>query len=364
VNRKQSSGWRWLFIVLLLGVAAAALGGVWIWGRWNRPYRGFTGDGIFVDIPKGTTSGGIARILAEAGVVQSTWEFQMLCRVRRQRLQAGEYRFETAKTPLEIHSILAQGKIYFRTVTIPEGWTTFDIADFLEQQGIAKREAVMNAASETEWIQEIAPRVQTLEGFLFPATYQFTRRATPQVIVQAMVARFQQVWPSLRRNGELEMTPAEIVTLASLVEKEARVPEERALIAGVYLNRLKRGMALQCDPTVIYALQLAGKWDGKIGYADLRFQSPYNTYLHRGLPPGPIANPGEASLRAALQPTETKYLYFVADNQGRHFFSETLEQHNRNVKKYLKLIGAERSDRNGVSKARRSAARGARKNSR
>lgn len=334
---------------------SAAAAGAWLWKAWNTPYRGYAGDGVFVEIPRGMNSSGIARLLEESGVVRSQREFVWLCRLwKRRPLQAGEYRFERAMTPLEVHRVLAEGRVYLRSITIPEGWTRFEIAEELERAGIVPRKKFLAATADASEIQDLAPGARSLEGFLFPATYQFTRKATAKQVAGAMVARFREVWGSLAKNGGNERA-GEIVTLASLVEREARAAEERALIAGVYRNRLERGMALQCDPTVVYGLMLDGKWDGKIGYADLKYNSPYNTYLHRGLPPGPIANPGAAALEAALQPAKTDYLYFVADTRGRHFFSKTLAEHNRNVQRYLRLLREEeRAAAGGESRSRNS----------
>jgi len=336
---------RALGIALVLALAGALLAAGLVWNAWHTPYRGYADEAVFVEIPRGMASAGIAHVLADRGVVRNRLVFELLCRFRSgARLQAGEYRFDRALTPDEVFGMIAEGRVYVHSITIPEGWTMFEVADLLEKEGFGKRQEFLSVAEKADLLRDLAPRARSLEGFLFPATYQFPRRATAATIAEAMVAHFRQVWGRLARENAGELTPSEIVTLASLVEREARVAEERPLIAGVYMNRLKKGMALQCDPTVIYALELAGKWDGKIGHADLRFASPYNTYVNRGLPPGPIANPGEASLRAALHPSETRFLYFVADTLGRHFFSETLEEHSRNVRRYLRLL-----DDNGAS---------------
>jgi len=203
-------------------------------------------------------------------------------------------------------------------------------------------------------IRDMAPHAPSLEGFLFPATYQFPRHPSGAQMVTAMVDRFRQEWNTIAAQGA-NVSPQDleqIVTLASLVERETPRPEERPLVAGVFANRLRLHEPLQCDPTVVYALELAGKYSGTLDAGDLAFDSPYNSYRHTGLPPGPIANPGDASLRAALAPAQTDYLYFVANTEGGHFFSSTLAQHNRNVNLYRKRLAAERRGANSPARSR------------
>jgi UPF0755 protein len=218
----------------------------------------------------------------------------------------------------------------------------FDIADELDREGVCSRSDFLTAAHDTTLIADLAPQAYSLEGFLFPSTYEFTRHATCEQVVKRMVQNFRAVWETLKPAGAPEnpggVTTFEVVTLASLVERETPNAEERPLVAGVFYNRLRHGTPLQCDPTVQYAMELAGRSEKNVHAVDLRTNSPYNTYEHRGLPPGPIANPGEASLRAALAPATTDYLYFVANDQGGHFFSATLAEHNRNVAKLRKLL--------------------------
>jgi UPF0755 protein len=265
----------------------------------------------------------------------SDWHF-------RKRLQAGEYYFDRPLNSREVFWKISHGQIYVHTVTVPEGWTMFDIATELERQGVCSREDFLTAARDTSPIADLAPQAHSLEGFLFPSTYEFTRRATCEQVVKRMVENFRAVWETLQPTGPTtqpqSVAPIEVVTLASLVERETPNAEERSLVAGVFYNRLRRGDPLQCDPTVQYAMVLAGRPEKSVHAVDLRFSSPYNTYQHRGLPPGPIANPGEASLRAALAPSNTDYMYFVANDQGGHFFSRTLAEHNRNVARLRKLL--------------------------
>jgi len=339
---------RLAFIVFLGLVLAVA----WLAYALYTPYQNFPREGVYVDVPHGASARSIAGLLAQNGVVRSRLAFEALCRWRGRALQAGEYFFDHPMTAFEVHRALAEGRVFELGVTVPEGFTVFEIADLLAQEGLATREAFLAAVHETTPIRDLAPAAQTLEGFLFPATYKFPRHITAQEIAQAMVRRFRETWQTLpaasvNANG---LSVEGVVTLASLVERETSVPDERPLIAAVFTNRLRRGLALQCDPTVIYALKLRGKYNGSLSSADLRLDSPYNTYRHAGLPPGPIANPGEAALRTALAPSQVDYVYFVASGQGGHVFSETLEEHNRNVARYRRQLAQTAREQNGSSK--------------
>ena len=338
-NREQRSGWAGrVVLVCILALVAAA---VWLLYALFAPYQGFPGDGVFVEVPRGAPQRAIARLLEEKGVVRSRIAFEALCRWRpRRALQAGEYFFDRPRTALEVFQIIAEGRVYMRSVTVPEGLTMLDIADLVEREELCHREDFLAAARDPSLVHDLAPRVRNLEGFLFPATYEFPRRVTAQEIVGAMVKRFREVWSSFPEAGRNPhgLSALEVVTMASLVERETGVADERPVVAGVFYNRLRRGVALQCDPTVIYALRLANRYDGALDEKDLAFKSPYNTYRHRGLPPGPIANPGAASLRAVLHPPYVDYLYFVSNTQGGHFFSKTLEEHNGNVARYRRLL--------------------------
>jgi UPF0755 protein len=326
---------------LALALLASGAGAAWLLAEWQQSYQGFAAGGVFVDIPRGMSNSAIARKLAENGVVRSQIAFDILCRVNRPALlQAGEYFFDRPATPAEVFRKIAEGRVYVKVVTVPEGKTMKEIATLLEQEGLVSRSAFLAAANDAALIEDLAPEARNLEGFLFPSTYQFSRHVTPEQVVDAMLKQFREVWDRLQKEqGAADGRPvSEIVTLASLVEKETGVKEERPLVAAVFENRLERGMALQCDPTVIYALDLANGYTGSLSAKDLQIKSPYNTYRNAGLPPGPIANPGEASLRAALHPAEEDYLYFVSNAQGRHVFSRTLEEHNHNVTQYRRLL--------------------------
>jgi UPF0755 protein len=323
-----------LFLLALVGAGTAA----WMYVRVDRPYRGFAEPEVFVDLPQGVGVQGIATRLANAGVVPDTLTFRLAARLSgaERRLQAGEYRFADEASPSEIVGRLVRGDVAKKNVTFPEGLTIREMSAIFESSGLGTSGDFVKAASDGHLIAELDPEARTLEGFLFPDTYALSRRATADVAVQAMVARFDRAFDAgLRAASTSEgLSPREVVTLASIVEKETAASEERALVAAVYRNRLKIGMPLQCDPTVIYAVMRAGRWHGNLTKQDLQVDSPYNTYRHAGLPPGPIASPGRASLEAALHPADVPYLYFVSRNDGTHAFAATLAEHTRNVEKW------------------------------
>jgi len=332
-------GFKTIAAIALLAAAGSA---AWIRSELSLPYRGYGGQGQFIEVPRGATTHEIAKLLAEQGAVSNRYVFELLCRWhRRQKLQAGEYFFDHPMTPREIFEILAQGRIYYISLAIPEGWTMFDIANLVSQEGLTSRQAFLQAAANPAPIRNLAPGAANLEGFLFPAIYRFPRHIPAEEIAEAMVNRFRATWKELVPDGKLPsgVTVESVVTLASLVERETPRAEERPLIAEVFSNRLARGYPLDCDPTVIYALERTGAYGGTLHPTDLKLDSPYNTYLHAGLPPGPIANPGAASLSAVLHPAAGGYLYFVASGEGGHVFSTTLAEHDRNVARYRRLRG-------------------------
>jgi len=330
----------WLGLLVTLALLAAIGIALWFTVTLGESFGQFPQQGIFVEIPRGVSLHEIARRLADAGVVRDPWAFEMLARWRGRPLLAGEYRFQRARTSYEVYDILVNGRIYLQSLVIPEGKTMFEIAALVAQGHFGTEEQFLEAARDPALLPRFdKPATGSLEGFLFPATYQFPRRTSPREIAAAMLRRFNEEWKKQRgRDLREKLSVPELVTLASLVERETRVADERPLVAAVFYNRLRRGMALECDPTVIYALTLAGRYRGTLYRPDMRFNSPYNTYRHRGLPPGPIANPGAASLHAALNPAETDYLYFVADGQGGHVFSATLREHINNVAHYRRLM--------------------------
>jgi UPF0755 protein len=291
------------------------------------------GGGVTVDIPRGTSSMEMAAMLADQGVVASRWHFLAArCLRPSVRLQAGEYRFQMPASPWQIVSRLVRGDVVRHVFTVPEGHNVFEIAADLDRAGLIAGFDFLDAVRDPGLIRDLAPEANSLEGYLFPSTYYLTKHTTAAELCKMMTAEFRRVWERLGDGAHVHET----VTLASLVEKETSVPNERLLVASVYRNRLELGMRLECDPATIYAALLAGRYKGTIHQSDLSRDHPYNTYRRTGLPPGPIANPGEASLRAALNPGRTSYLFFVAkpDLSGAHTFSVTLAEHSAAVGKY------------------------------
>ena len=275
--------------------------------------------------------------LKKAGVIRSVLAFRVWQALhRKQSLKAGEYLFERAANIPEVYGRIARGDIYFHVVTIPEGYTMFDVALAMENGGLGSAEEFLKIAeTRTDLISDLAPEAKSLEGYLFPNTYQFTRTQTPEEMVGTMVRQFRQVAQQAGLNDDVHR----LVTMASIVEKETAAPEERPVVASVYYNRLAHRIALDADPSVIYALLLTGKYTGSLHHADLAVASPYNTYRYPGLPPGPIGNPGQSALEAALHPATTQYFYFVSDGNGHHRFARDLTEHNRNVAAYRRALG-------------------------
>jgi UPF0755 protein len=293
----------------------------------------------FVDLPSGTGSETMAAELERAGVVRSRYGFMFLRVVKGGRLRAGEYRFDHRAPMTEVYARLVKGDVYTRTVVIPEGFNLFDVAAAMEGAGLGTQAEFLAAArQDTELIAAWSPHATSLEGYLFPDTYKFSRHASEEQMLSVMVKRFRQMAGQVGLLGG-QVDVARTVTMASLVEKEVKVDSERSLVAGVFANRLRLGMPLQTDPAVIYAAQLDGRWRGTIYQSDLQSASAYNTYKHTGLPPGPICNPGLAALKAAMSPAQTDYLYFVADTAGHSRFSATLAGHEGNVKDYRAAAG-------------------------
>lgn len=247
---------------------------------------------------------------------------------------------------MEVHRRLTHGDVYFHTVVIPEGYNMFEIAQAIQSAGLGPAEDFIKIASaNTALVSDLAPSATTLEGFLFPNTYEFSRMQTMEDMAAAMVKQFRQVAHSIgltaegQDRGGSARDVMQTVTLASIIEKETAAPEERPLVASVYYNRMAQRVALQADPSVIYAELLQGNYTGALHHADMQFHSPYNTYTHPGLPPGPIGNPGKSSLEAAMHPADTNYFYFVSNGNGHHRFAHTLEEHNRNVAAYRRAVG-------------------------
>ena len=326
-----------VIIMVVLG-AAAGLVGFRVWDRMHTPYKGYAGAEQFVDIPPGVSSNAIGRQLVDAGVIENDIAFRAALRWtgRGQSLKAGEYRFDRPMSAVDVIEVIARGDAYARRITFPEGLTILEMARLYESRGFGSARDFTQAAADASVVKDIDPAATDLEGYLFPDTYALPRRTPASRLVAEMLGRFRATYTDdLRSRAEAQgLTTRELVTLASVIEKETGAGEERPLVAAVYTNRLRIGMGLQADPTVVYALLKAGKYDGNIRRGDLAIDSPYNTYKYRGLPPGPIASPGKASLEAAVSPADVPYLYFVSRNDGTHAFATTLSEHNANVRKF------------------------------
>lgn len=339
---------RFLVVLLLLVIAACAAA-VFFYQRTEQPFKGYTADEQFVELPPGANTRAIGAKLVEAGVVCDTLTFRLaLWRsgVSRQ-LKAGEYRFDRPASALDVVRKIARGEVYLRQITFPEGLTIDDMAALFEAHGFGTAASFRAAAADRSLVADLDPQARDLEGYLFPETYALPRRDSAGDLVRMMVHRFRQVFEPLRDGATAEgLSVRQVVTLASIVEKETGKPDERPLVAAVYANRLRIGMGLQCDPTVIYALRRAGRYNGNLTRDNLTWDSPYNTYVHAGLPPGPIAAPSRSSLEAALHPAPVDYLYFVSRNDGSHVFARTLEEHNRNVYRYQKPAYREKRAQN------------------
>ena len=324
-------------LLLLLVIVVTAAATFYFWRGVALPYQGFQGE-QFVVIETGSSVAAIGRALAEAGVVRDARSFQIAARIKGDatRMQAGEYRFAEPATAFAVVDRIARGDVYARPITFPEGRTAAEMAAIFEARGFGSRADFAAAASDASRVAAFDPEARDLEGYLFPSTYLLPRSATAEILVGQMVQSFERAFDADLRAAAASVgfSVREAVTMASLVEEEAQIADERPIISAVYHNRLKIGMGLQCDATVIYAMQRAGTWDGNITRADLAMDSPYNTYRYRGLPPGPIANPGRASLEAAVKPADVPYLYYVSRNDGSHAFATTLDEHNRNVQQY------------------------------
>jgi UPF0755 protein len=332
---------RAFFTLLLLAVLA--FGG---WLAWALMQPVTPAGQTFVLLHSGYSTRRIATELQSAGVIRSADAFVVWHYLHHKRsLKAGEYLFERSATSLDVHRRLVHGDVYFHTVVIPEGYNMFDVAHAIQNAGLGSSEEFLKVAtSDTALIADIAPDAKTLEGYLFPNTYEFTRMQTMQEMAGAMVKQFRQVAREIGLTTELQEGAAQkndvqqTVILASIIEKETAAPEERPLVASVYYNRMTRHVALQADPSVIYAELLQGAYTGALHHGDMQFNSLYNTYTHSGLPPGPIGNPGKTSLEAAMHPADTDYFYFVSNGNGHHRFARSLEEHNKNVTAYRKVM--------------------------
>jgi UPF0755 protein len=328
---------KWIAAIVVLVLLVAGVGAYTTYRRAYAPFRGYEGEQL-VDIPAGSGTSTIGRRLVGAGVVRDELTFRVALRLsgNARRLQAGEYRFDRPLSAVDVIGKIARGEVDLRPITFPEGLTISEMSRIFEASGLGSAASFIEASKDVSPVSDLDPAARDLEGYLFPDTYALPRSADAQRVVKVMVERFREVMTAdlVGAASERGWTVRELVTLASLVEKETARPEERPLVAAVYTNRLEVGMGLQCDPTVIYALQSAGRYDGNLRRDDLAFDSPYNTYRYPGLPPGPIAAPGKGALEAAARPADADFLYFVSRNDGSHEFARTLDEHNRNVRKF------------------------------
>ncbi|HET7890145.1 MAG TPA: endolytic transglycosylase MltG [Candidatus Sulfotelmatobacter sp.] len=357
----------WLFLIAILGIAG--------WSAWALLMPVAPSGQKFVMLRPGFSTRRIAAELKNAGIIRSQEAFVLWHYLHPKRsLKAGEYLFDKPANIIEIQKRLRRGDVYFHTVVVPEGFTMFDIARAIEDAGLGPAQDFLKVAqTDTSLIADIAPGARSLEGYLFPDTYQFSRMMSMQEMAQAMVCQFHVVAKQIGLiNGEsgeavvsgsgrsghlcgvviiqtrdandspsITPEPSDIqrtVTMASIVEKETAVPEERPMVASVYYNRLNKNIALDADPSIIYGELLSGTYQGALHHADMQFSSPYNTYRHAGLPPGPIGNPGRSALEAAMHPAHSDFYYFVADAQGHHRFARTIEEHNKNVVAYRQAM--------------------------
>jgi UPF0755 protein len=335
-------------ILVVLGIGLGLVASV-VWGRLHEPFKGYAQAEQFVEIPSGAGTNEIGSRLVERGVVRDLLVFRVALwwTGRARGLKAGEYRFAEPMNAAQVVEKLARGDVYTRRITFPEGLTIVDMAKIYESRGFGPAAEFVAAAEDASQIKELDPQAPDLEGYLYPETYAIPRGTPASKLVRLMVARFRASYTDdIRAAAEAQgLTTRQLLTLASLVEKETAQEAERPLVAAVYRNRMKIGMGMQADPTVIYALQKAGRYDGNIRRSDLEINSPYNTYKHAGLPPGPIASPRQASLQAAANPADVPYLYFVSRNDGTHVFASTLAEHNRNVHEFQVLFFREKRQR-------------------
>lgn len=321
-----------LLLLFLMALIAAGVAGWAVFTPFGPSAE------TFVDIPPGSSTARIGQLLESGGVIRNHLAFDVWRWVRRGKLKAGEYRFDHPAPLTEVYARIARGDVYTVAVTVPEGASIFDVANRLEQAGISTKDEFLSEQPRlVDLVADLDPHAKTLEGYLFPDTYRFPRKTSASQVATAMVKRFR----TMATEIGLKENVHDVVTLASLVERETALEGERPLVASVFENRLSKRMPLMTDPSVIYGLEMRKLYRGTIYESDLKRDTPYNTYLHAGLPPGPIANPGLPSLRAALDPPHTNYLYFVAagaNPQGKSLFSTTLEEHTKNVSGYRKAI--------------------------
>lgn len=289
-----------------------------------------------ISFPPGSGIRKLSNDLKAGGIIRSSWHFILMTRLRgdSHRLKAGEYSFTDIMTPDVILSKIVSGDVNYRKFTLPEGYSMYQAAELLEQKGLFKKDDFMEKCRDRELLGRLGLNESSAEGYLYPATYNLSRGGNEEELLKLMIGQFNKVHAGIQsRSGALNLSLHEVVTLASIIEKEAVSPDEKTLISSVFHNRLRIGMPLQSDPTSVYGVRA---FSGKVSKADIQRPSPYNTYLNKGLPPGPIGNPGKHAVQAAMQPAKTDFLYFVARRDGTHQFSKNLDEHNRAVVRYLR----------------------------
>jgi UPF0755 protein len=328
---------RLILLIIVVGILAVAGLGAWTYSDLHKPIaHGKTGQ--YIDIPKGTSPSAIVNKLAAEGVIKHEWPLKLYLKAtgKGAALRAGEYDFPSPISPLAVLARLQQGERRLNRITIIEGWTRWDIARAMAQVPefrLASDAEALELMNNVSLISDLDPEAKNLEGYLFPDTYEFSPETTPAELVEMMVKRFRGVWKPdwTERARSLSFTPRQIVTTASIIETEAKLAEERPIVASVIYNRLKKDIPLAVDSSVIYASKLEGKWryDGRVYRSDIERRSPYNTRIYAGLPPGPVASPGESSLKAALNPATSDYLYYVRnpdrDDGAHNFYSNGAE---------------------------------------
>ncbi|UCD77656.1 MAG: endolytic transglycosylase MltG [Desulfobacterales bacterium] len=301
----------------------------------DRPAEADSSNEVVINVPQGQTLKTTADMLYQKSIIKSPLKMVWIARLKGydKSLKAGEYVLSAGMSPRQILEVMVKGEVKLHKLTVPEGLNTYQIADLVAQAGFAAKTDFISAATDTALVRKMGLDAETFEGYLFPDTYYFPREVSVEKIISTMVQRFQDIFVTdwRERAKQLEFTVNQVVTLASIIEKETGAPSERALISSVFHNRLKKKMRLESDPTVIYGIK---DFNGNLTRRHLKTTTPYNTYQIRGLPAGPIANPGRASLEAALYPEDTDYIYFVSKKDSTHQFSTNLKDHNRAVRKY------------------------------
>ncbi len=322
---------RIFLAILFLGLVTAAVMTAWTYSDLHKPFS-HRKSGQYIEIPKGSSPSAVVKKLASEGIIKHEWPLMLYLKSTGSgsTLRAGEYDFPSPISPLNALARIQRGQTRLDRLTVIEGWTRWDIARAMvkiPEMRLSNETEALKLMSDVSLIRDLDPAAENLEGYLYPDTYEFSPETSPAQLIEMMIKRFRVVWKPdwSDKARSLNLSPREVVTVASLIETEAKLADERPVVASVIYNRLQRRMPLAVDSSVIYASKLEGKWknDGKVYKSDVERRSPYNTRLHTGLPPGPIASPGESSLLAAVNPTETDYLYYVRDparDDGAHNF--------------------------------------------